>query len=162
MLSRTEGLCRKIRQGKGFNRRKGFYKGYKLTGKELQKNLVLIDYQGEEATEVAPLREYEKIYDGCMRFKSDMKESDIREEICRLVSMKESITHSLGALSPSDFDFVRCANRRVRAIDGDTPFDASGISQVYKNGAIYVRLNTPSLECYYDVSLKHFIIGDLG
>ena len=32
-------------------------------------------------------------------------------------------------------------------IDGDTPFDGSGISQVYKNGAIYVRLNNDMIEC---------------
>ena len=59
--------------------------------------------------------------------------------------MKGSTTYSLDSLSPSDFDFVRYANRRVRAIDGDTDL---GISQVYKNGAIilYVSLNTPSLE----------------
>ena len=49
-----------------------------------------------------------------------MKELEIREEICRLVSIKGSTTYSLDSLSPSDLNFVRCANRRVRAIDGDT------------------------------------------
>ena len=72
-----------------------------------------------------------------------MKELEIREEICRLVSIKGSTTYSLDSLSPSDFDFVRCANRRVRAIDGDTKF--GGLPSV-QNGAIYVSLNTPSLE----------------
>lgn len=47
-------------------------------GKEIQKGLVVIDFQGEDASEVAPLREYEKLYDGCMRFRSDMKELEIR------------------------------------------------------------------------------------
>ena len=45
-----------------------------------------------------------------------------------------------------DFDFVRCANRKIRAIDGDAPFDGAGISQVYGSGSIYIRLNTLLLE----------------
>ena len=75
-----------------------------------------------------------------------MSEADIRQEIVRLVRQKESDTHALDVLMPEDFDFVRCSNRRVRIIDGDTPFDGNGITQVYKNGAIYVRLNTQVLE----------------
>ena len=78
--------------------------------------------------------------------------AELRQEIVRLVRQKENETHSLDCLMPEDFDFVRCANRRVRIIDGDAPFDGSGITQVYKNGAIYVRLNTQTLEAYYDVS----------
>ena len=46
---------------------------------------------------------------------------------------------------PSDFDVVRCANRRVKSIDGDAPFDASGISQILRNAAIYARLNNQLL-----------------
>ena len=40
---------------------------------------------------------------------------------------------------------LKCANRRVKSIDGDAPFDGSGISQIYRNGAIYVRLNNQLL-----------------
>lgn len=76
-----------------------------------------------------------------MRYRSDMKEDEIRDEITRLLKQKRSDTHNLDLLTPEDFDFVWCANRRVRIIDGDTPFDGSGIAQVYKNGAIYVPLN---------------------
>ena len=74
-----------------------------------------------------------------------MCEDEIREEIVRLVRQKESDLHDLNCLMPSDFDFVRCANRRVKSIDGDAPFDANGISQIYRNGAIYVRLNNQLL-----------------
>ena len=49
-----------------------------------------------------------------------MKELEIREEICRLVSMKGCTTYSLGSFNLLDFDFVRYANRGVRAVDGDT------------------------------------------
>ena len=47
---------------------------------------------------------------------------------------------------PKDFDFVGCVYEVVKIIDGDTPFDASGISQVYKNGYVYVRLNFTLLQ----------------
>ena len=76
-----------------------------------------------------------------------MREEEIRDEFTRLLRRKECDTHHLDLLAPGDFDFVRCANRRVKVIDGDTPFDGSGISQVYKNGAIYVRLNNNMIEC---------------
>ena len=75
-----------------------------------------------------------------------MSEDDIRQEILCLIRQKDSITHSLKVITPNDFDFVRCANRRVRRIDGDAPFDGAGISQVYSNGAIYIRLNSLLLE----------------
>ena len=106
----------------------------------------MIDFQGENLAEVAPFQEYQKLYDGCMRYHSDMSEDEIRQEIVRLVRKKQTDTHSLHCLMPEDFDFVRCANRRVRVIDSDTPFDGSGISHVYKNGAIYVRLNSQILQ----------------
>ena len=63
----------------------------------------------------------------------------------RLVRQKESDLHDLNFLMPSDFDFVGHANRQVKSIDGDVPFDTNGISQIYRNGAIYVRLNNQLL-----------------
>lgn len=50
-----------------------------------------------------------------------MSEDEIREEIVRLVQQKESDLHDLNCLMPSDFDFVRRANRQVKSIDGDAP-----------------------------------------
>ena len=79
-----------------------------------------------------------------------MSQFQIREETVRLVKQKECITHDFGRLAEEDFNFVRCANRKVQIIDGDAPSDANGIAQVYKNGAIYVRLNTQLL--HYGVS----------
>lgn len=158
LLSRAERLCKQIRPGKSIHNRRKSFKPYKrAVGKEVQKNLVVIDFQGDNPSEVVPLREYEKLYDGCMRYRSDMSETEIREEIVRLVRQKESDTHTLDCLMPEDFNFVRCANRRVRIIDGDTPFDGSGIAQVYKNGAIYVRLNTQALEPY-SVSVGNYTL----
>lgn len=54
--------------------------------------------------------------------------------------------HTLNCLMPGDFDCVRCGNRRVKPIDGDAVFDGNWISNVYKNGSIYFRLNTTLLE----------------
>ena len=151
MLSNAAMLCNKIRPGKSIQTRRKSYKPYKCSvGKEVQKCLVIIDYQGDSPSEAVPLRDYEKLYDGCIRYRSNMSEFQIREEIVRLVKQKESITHDSGQLGEEDFNFVRCANRKVRIIDGDAPFDANGIAQVYKNGAIYVCLNTQLLQ--YGVS----------
>jgi hypothetical protein len=75
-----------------------------------------------------------------------MQESDVRKEIVRLVRKKVVITHDIDLIDTKDFDFVKCVNRTVKVIDGDAPFDASGINQVYKNGAIYVRLNSTLLQ----------------
>ena len=77
-----------------------------------------------------------------------MSEFQIRKEIVRLVRQKESTTHDLDQLVEEDFHYVKVANRRVRVIDGDAPFDANGVAHVYNIGAIYVRLNTSSLERY--------------
>ena len=146
LLERASTLCKHLRGKTIHNRRKGA-KPYQRapTAKESQKGLVLIDFQGNKPSGVLPLHEYEKLYDGTMRYRSDMTEAEIREEITRLVRQKECQTHDLGCLMPSDFNFVRCANRRVKSVDGDAPFDANGIGQVYKNGAIYVRLNNQAL-----------------
>ena len=75
-----------------------------------------------------------------------MSEDEKRHEIVRLLKQRESLTHSLKIVLPKDFDFVRCANRKIRAIDGDSPLDGAGISQVYGGGSIYIRLNTLLLE----------------
>ena len=153
-LARADRLLKQLRPGKSIQNRRKKYKPYKSSTslKEIQKSLVLIDYQGEPSSEVVPFRDYEKLYDGCMRYRPDMSEQEIREEITRLLRQKQSLTHDLDCLTPEDFDFVRCANRRIRAIDGDAPFDGSGISQVYKNGAVYVWLNNNCIESIHGVS----------
>ena len=90
MLSNASMLCNKIRPGKGIQSRRKTYKPYKCPmGKEVQKTLVLIDYQGDQPSEVMPLKEYEKLYDGCIRYQSNMSEFQIRKEIVRLVRQKE-------------------------------------------------------------------------
>ena len=149
LMSRAERICKQLRPGKSIkSSRKNSTKPYdkRSSCKVIQKGLVLICFQGNNPGEIVALKEHEKIYDGCIRYRSDMSEDEIREEITRLVRQKESETHLLASLAPKDFDFVKCMNRRVRQIDGDTPFDGSGISQVYKNGAIYVRLNSQILQ----------------
>lgn len=49
--------------------------------KEWMKNLVLIDFQGQEPNQECPLFDYQKIFDGLMQITSDQSESDIREEV---------------------------------------------------------------------------------
>ena len=138
---RAGSLCRELRPGKLVsNRRKKSKAPYSRPPKQYQKNLVAIDFQGEDQMEqVTVLPDYDKIYDGCMRYDTDMSETEIREEISRLLKQKGSVTHDMSGVQPDSFDFVRCSNHKVRCIYRDVPFDCSGINQVYRNGSIYVR-----------------------
>jgi len=84
---------------------------------------VLVDYLGKHASDIVPIREYDKVFDGSIRFSSNMDE-EIREEIARVLSRKSSVFHDLSGIKPNDFTFVKCANKKVRVPDGDMPFDA--------------------------------------
>ena len=80
--------------------------------RQYQKGLVVIDYPGPCPAAVMTLREYEKVFDGSIRFSGSMDEDDIREEIVRVVSSKEGdIIHDLSNLQPQDFIFVKCSNK---------------------------------------------------
>ena len=83
VLARADRLCKELkRPGKHIKKYRNTTKPYSRPSKEFQKNLVVIDYQGTE--EIMPLAEYQKIYDGCIRYNSKMTEREIREEIVRL------------------------------------------------------------------------------
>ena len=56
---------------------------------------MVIDYPGPRPAAVMTLREYEKVFDGSIRFSGSMDEDDIREEIVRVVSSKEGVTISV-------------------------------------------------------------------
>ena len=71
------------------------------------KNLVLIDFQGQEAGHECPLYDYQKVFDGLFQFSSHHSEKDIREEIVRLVQLKETQTHRLELLHCDSFSFVK-------------------------------------------------------
>lgn len=75
--------------------------------KDWTKNLVMIDFQGQEANKECPLYEYQKIFDGLIRISSNQSEYEIRAEIVRLVKLKDICTHHLQLLSPSSFSFVK-------------------------------------------------------
>lgn len=108
LLARAANLCTQLKSRKSVRGRKVH------SIKEVQKGLVLIDFQ-EEKSDI-PLREYDKLYDGSMRYSSDMSERDIRNEIVRLVKQKKTATHNLQFMQPEDFNFVRCVNRHVMVI----------------------------------------------
>ena len=65
-----------------------------------------------------------------------MTEFDVRDEIVRLIKLKSIPTHRLSYIMPDGFDFVKVYNRRVRPLDGDVPFDATGLAHIYKNVVI--------------------------
>lgn len=63
----------------------------------------------------------------------------------RLVKLKKIPTHDLECIIPESFSFVKVSNRKVRPLDGDMPCDGKGVSRIYKNGSMYVRLNDDSI-----------------
>ena len=147
LIERATRLCNELhsdpakvaaKHSKGGRKRKR----ENVKAKQYQKNLVLIEFPGKHPSAVVPMREYEKVFDGSIRFSSIMDE-DIREEIARVLRSKASVIHDLSGVTPEDFSFVKCANKKVRVPDGDPPFDAQGIIHTYPHGAIYVRLTKP-------------------
>ena len=110
--------------------------------KQWTKNVVLIDYQGQE---MAVLYDYQKLFDGLIQISSDMSEEDIREEIVRLIQLKKIPTHKFEELTTDSFSFVKVVNRKVRPLDGDVPCDGKGLPHTFKSGNVYVRLNDDSL-----------------
>ena len=146
LVERASRLCKELRSDPAkvlSKHSKGGKKRKRESIKEYQKNLVVIDYPGRNPCDVTPLREYDKLLDGSIRFSSNMDEEGIREEIARILREKSSCTHDLSGIKINHFIFVRCANKKVRVPDGDSPFDSKGICQTYTHGAIYVRLNKP-------------------
>ena len=145
LIARASRLCHELRTdpSKVATSRGRKRKHHNMKVKEWQKNLVLIDYPGKHPSDIVPIREYDKVFDGSIRFSSNMDEEEIRVEIARVLSRKSSVFHDLSGIKPNDFTFVKCANKKVRVPDGDTPFDAQGISHTYPHGAIYVRLSKP-------------------
>ena len=75
--------------------------------KEWTKNLVLIDFQGQEPGMECPLFDYQKIFDGLIQIMSDQSEYDVREEVVRLVQLKDICTDRLELLTPESFSFVK-------------------------------------------------------
>ena len=140
LIARAGDVCQKLR-----NRRSYSKKIKRCSNKEMQKGSVVINFQNKSVSD-GVLRVKEILYDGLMRYMTDMSEGDIREEIVRLVRQKHIPSHDLQRIESKDFDFVQCVNKHTKCIDGDVPFDACGITQVYMNGSIYVRLNTSILQ----------------
>ena len=146
LIARATQLCKDLRSDPCkvlAKHSKGSRKRKRECVKEHQKNLVLIDYPGPNPCDITPLREYEKVFDGSIRFSSSMDEEEIREEIAKVLRDKTSVTHDLSGIEGNDFIFVKCSNRKVRVPDGNLPFDTKGICHTYPHGAVYVRLNKP-------------------
>ena len=83
-----------------------------------QKIFVLLEYPGSYPCVVTPLREYE---DGSIHFSNDMNEDEIQKEIARVLRDKTSVSHDLCVIHGNDFTFVKCANKKVRVPDEDSP-----------------------------------------
>ena len=95
--------------------------------KDFQRNLIVIDYPGTTFSAVQVLHDYDKVYQGVLLFNTKMSEDEIREEISELIHQETSDMYDLSSVCPADFEFVKCINRRVRALGGKAVFDGNGL-----------------------------------
>ena len=93
------------------------------------------------------IHDFNRAYDGPLRFTNSMSEDEVREEIASLLSMKKTCINNFEGVSGDDFEFVKCANRRVRVPDGTISFDGETLRSMYKGGSVYVRLTRPFSTC---------------
>ena len=113
-----------------------------------------IDYPGPNPPALQVLNDYDKVYEGTLLFNSSMSEDDSREEIASLIQQKKDTTFcDFSTISPEDFRFVKCVNRRVRVPDGKAVYDGDGIRELYRAANIYVQL-TKSFSKYKVLSIS--------
>ena len=145
VLSKASRLITSLRSdplsvaGKHSKQLKAKRKRQRAPEREYQKNLVILDYPGENPPEVQELHEYDKVYEGSLSFCATTTE-EIRDEIAGLLRKKKSIFNNYENIHSCDFHFVRCVNRRVWVRDRELVHAGSTLKQVYPSGAVYVRL----------------------
>ena len=100
----------------------------------------MLSGQEDKPHELLPLQDWEKIFHGNVKYYSGQSEGWNKKRNSEAFKTEEKWNPwpQLYHLS-CDFDFPRYANRRVKCIDGDIPFDANDIKQSYKNGTIHTR-----------------------
>ena len=125
-----------------------FYKGKsapskssKTVVKEEQRRLVAVNFPGTNAPDVCAFKDDFVVFDGLIRFLSNDTEQAMRSKIASKLRQKKASYVDLMTCRSEDFDFVKVANKKIRRPDGNDEFDSRTISGIYKQGAIYVRLN---------------------
>ena len=125
--------------------------------KEEQRRLVALDYPGSEVPDVSQYKDELVVFDGLIRFFSNDSGEAIRDKIAAKLQQKKPSFVDLKTCGPDDFDFVKVENKRIHLPDGHEEFDSRTISGIYKQGAIYVRLNRSFT--IFQVSTQGLFIG---
>lgn len=107
--------------------------------REFTRNLIVIDFQGFAPPQNRTLYDFDKVYEGTVTLNCSMSEDEVRTEIVSLVKCKKSDLHEFDDLEENDFQFVKCANRRIRVPDGVINCDGNGVKTLYRSGSIYIR-----------------------
>ena len=100
-----------------------------------------LNYPGKKAPDVDTFKDDLVVFDGLTRFLNNDTEQAVRLQIvCKLRQKRASFVDLITCRS-EDFDFVKVANKRIHRPEGNHESDSHTISGIYKQGAIYVRLN---------------------
>ncbi len=87
LLVRAEVLSKQLKNRKKFSTRKDKRRS-QFSVKELQKGLVVIDFQGDVTSNLS-LSEEERLYDGSIRYTSTMSETDMKKPPRKMISTHE-------------------------------------------------------------------------
>jgi hypothetical protein len=109
---------------------------------KFRKRLTVINFPGHQPEEVEKLSEDDKVFDGTVTLSTTMTEQDVRKEVAQSLNKKESEKYDYSKVKESEFEFVKCANRKIRRPDGELNYDGRLLKQLY-GGSVYVRLNSP-------------------
>lgn len=147
-VTRADKLLSQLRANESDNRysRRRYNRRAVHKRKDIQRNLVVLDYPGKHPPAVQVLHDYNKVYEGILTFNNSSSEEDIKAEIASLLQLKQSYIFDLSSVTCDDFVFVKSVNRRVRVPDGKAVYDAEGLKSLFKSGNIYVRLTKSFLK----------------
>ena len=89
--------------------------------------------------------EHDKVCDGTVLNSASITE-EVQREITEALKKKDSAVFNFCEVKGNDFEFVKCANRKIRVIDGDHSYDGKVVKQLY-GGSIYVCFKSPVPLC---------------
>ena len=70
---------------------------------------------------------------------------------------KESCLYDFTDAKPDDFQFVKCANRRVRLPSENATYNGEGLKDLYLSGNIYVRLTRSFFQSKVYIQKMHLV-----
>ena len=146
IMAHVDRLCRSMnsntvslisRKNKGNIRR-----SHPTVESKYRKRIIIIDYPGNDTSELELFSEYDKLYDGTVMISTAMMEDNVRIEILGVLKKKVSTIFNFSEVKIDDLEFVKYANRKIRVFDSDHSHDGKVLKQLY-GGSVYAHFRCP-------------------